>query len=137
MPRSPVDNIMQLRFKLLKLWYALGALMLMAVAYVSLMPAPDIGVSDKVSHLVTYFLLAGWFGLLARNSGMLVLSLVGLIAYGMIIEVLQAQTGYRFAEWGDVLANSAGCLLGATLYFTPLRRLFFFTDARLALILQR
>ena len=128
---------MQLRFKLLKLWYALGVLMLMAVAFVSLMPAPDIGVGDKVSHLVTYFLLAGWFGLLACNPGMLALSLVGLIAYGMIIEVLQAQTGYRFAEWGDVLANTAGCLLGTALYFTPLRRLFFFTDARLALILQR
>ena len=128
---------MQLRFKLLKLWYALGALMLMAVAFVSLMPAPDVGVNDKVSHLVTYFILAGWFGLLARNPGMLALSLVGLIAYGMIIEVLQAQTGYRFAEWGDVLANTAGCLPGTALYFTPLRRLFFFTDARLALILQR
>lgn len=128
---------MQRRFKLIKLWYALGALMLMAVAFVSLMPAPDVGVSDKVAHLVTYFLLAGWFGLLARNPGMLVCNLVALIAYGMVIEVLQAQTGYRFAEWGDVVANSAGCLLGATLYFTPLRRLFFFIDARFALILQR
>ncbi len=101
------------------------------------MPVPDISVNDKASHLLSYFILAGWFGLLARNPGMLVLSIVGLIAYGMIIEVLQAQTGYRFAQWGDVLANSGGCLPGATLYFTPLRRLFFFTDARLALILQR
>ena len=31
------------------------------------MPMPSTGVNDKLSHLVTYFTLAGWFGLLAGN----------------------------------------------------------------------
>ncbi len=111
--------------------------MLVAVAVVSLMPAPDVGVSDKLSHLLTYFILTGWFGLLARNRIILGWTVVALIAYGMIIELLQAQTGYRFAEWGDVVANSVGCLAGAALYFTPLRRLLRFVDASLVSSLRR
>jgi len=111
--------------------------MLVAVAVVSLMPAPDVGVNDKLSHLLAYFLLAGWFGLLARSRMVLGWTVVALIAYGMIIELLQAQTGHRFAEWGDVVANSAGRLAGAALYFTPLRRLLRFVDASLVSSMAR
>lgn len=56
-----------LPLKLVKAWYFIGAMMLFGVALVSLMPAPDIGVSDKLSHLLTYFFLSGWFSLLAVN----------------------------------------------------------------------
>ena len=123
--------------QLIKLWLAIGVGMLVAVAVVSLIPAPDVGVSDKISHLLTYFLLAGWFGLLARNPVILGWTVVALIVYGMIIELLQGQTGYRFAEWGDVIANSLGCLVGATLYFTPLRRLLRFVDGTLVSSFRR
>jgi VanZ family protein len=111
--------------------------MLVAVAFVSLIPAPATGVNDKVSHLLTYFLLAGWFGLLARNRIHLCWTVVALIAYGVIIELLQGQTGYRYAEWGDVIANSVGCCIGATLYFTPLRRLLRYVDGTLVSSLRR
>ena len=121
--------------KLIRSWYALGTMMLIAVATVSLMPAPDTGVNDKVSHLLTYFLLAGWFGLLARDRVVLSWTLAALIAYGMLLELLQGQTGYRFAEWGDVVANSIGVVAGVALYFTPLRRLFRRVDNRLAQII--
>ena len=57
--------------KLAKLWYLLGGLMLLMVGTVSLVPAPDIGVGDKLSHLFTYFFLAGWFSLLATNRASL------------------------------------------------------------------
>jgi len=132
----PVHGASTRQLQLSGLWYLLGAGLLVAVAIVSLMPAPDVGVSDKVSHLVTYFILTGWFGLLARHRLELAWTVVALIVYGMIIELLQAQTGYRFAEWGDVIANTAGCFCGAALYFTPLRRLFGFIDAKLASILR-
>ncbi len=122
------------QLKLLRIWYALGLLMLVGVATASLIPLPDIGVSDKFSHLLTYFLLASWFGMLARDRFILIWTLAGLIAYGMLLELLQGQTGYRYAEWGDVVANSIGALAGMTLYFTPLRRLFRFVDNRLASI---
>ena len=130
------NNSLQ-QLQLIWLWSAIGVGMLVVVAYVSLMPAPDIGVNDKLSHLLTYFLLAGWFGLLARSRIVLGWTIVAFIAYGMIIELLQGQTGYRFAEWGDVVANSVGCFAGGTLYFTPLRRLLRFVDATLVSSLQR
>ena len=125
------------QLQLIWLWSAIGVGMLVAVAYVSLMPAPEVGVSDKLAHLLTYFLLGGWFGLLARNRIDLGWTVVALIAYGMIIELLQAQTGYRFAEWGDVVANSVGCFAGGALYFTPLRRLLRFVDGMLISSLRR
>ena len=131
----PFTEVAAGHLKLLRIWYALGLLMLIGVATISLMPMPAVGgVSDKFSHLLTYFLLAGWFGMLARNRFMLIWILVGLIAYGMLLELLQGQTGYRYAEWGDVAANGTGALVGVTLYFTPLRRLFRFVDNRLASI---
>ena len=122
---------------LIRLWYACGAVMLLAVAVVSLMPAPAIGVNDKLSHLLTYTLLSGWFCLLARRRTALASSITGLIAYGMMIEVLQGLTGYRYAEWGDVIANGAGCLLGALGYLRPLRRSFALVDHKLASLLRR
>ncbi len=125
------------RLKLVKIWYFIGAMMLLAVATLSLIPAPDIGVSDKLSHLVTYFLLAGWFSLLSVNRVALGWTVVGLIGYGILIELLQGMTAYRYPEWGDVLANGAGVLTGILLYFSPLPRLLKFVDSRLAGILQR
>ena len=121
--------------KLARTWYACGVMMLIVVALVSLLPAPDVGVSDKLSHLLTYFVLGAWFGMLARDPVVLVWTLIALIAYGMLLELLQGQTGYRFAEWGDVIANSVGAFVGVVLYFTPLRHLFHSVDKRLSAIL--
>lgn len=123
--------------KLVKAWYFIGAMLLLGVALVSLMPAPDIGVSDKLSHLVTYFILSGWFSLLAVSRVSLGWTVFGLIGYGMLIELLQGMTAYRYPEWGDVLANGAGVLAGALVYFSPLARFLRFVDTRLARILLR
>jgi VanZ family protein len=99
----------------------------------SLLPAPpNIGVGDKSGHLLVYFVLSAWFSLIARNRVVLACSLLGLVLFGMLIEWLQGLTGYRYAEWGDVLANSLGCALGASGYLPPLRRLFAAFDLRLA-----
>lgn len=121
-----------MRLRLIRLWYACGAAMLLAVAVVSLLPAPAIGVSDKLSHLLTYAVLSGWFCLLARHRAALACSIGALLAYGMLIEWLQGLTGYRYAEWGDVAANGAGCLLGTLGYVRPLRLAFARLDAKLA-----
>jgi VanZ family protein len=120
--------------KLAKLWYLLGGLMLLMVGTVSLVPAPDIGVGDKLSHLFTYFFLAGWFSLLATNRASLGWTVTGLVAYGILLELLQGMTVYRYAEWGDVLANTSGTMAGILLYFSPLPRLLRFVDSKLALL---
>ncbi len=41
--------------------------------------------------------------------------LIGLLAYGAAIEVLQSFTPNRQAEWGDLLADGLGIALGALL----------------------
>ena len=47
------------RLHLIWLWYLLGAMLLLVVGTLSLLPMPDVGVGDKLSHLVTYVLLVG------------------------------------------------------------------------------
>lgn len=122
--------------KLIRAWYLLGAVMLLLVGVASLMPAPQVGVSDKVSHVATYAVLGAWFGLLASNRLVLSWTIVGLLGYGILLELLQGTTSYRYAEWADVVANGGGILIGATLYFTPLKRLLAYVDQRLARLVQ-
>ena len=125
------------RLRLATLWYAIGAGLLLAVAVLSLMPLPDVGVGDKTSHVATYFVLAGYFGVLARRRQSLPRVALGLVIYGALIEIAQGLTGYRYAEWGDLLANLAGTLAGLLLHFTPLGRLLDWIDLRLARLFER
>ena len=134
-PESATDGA-PAGLRLRKLWYLLGATLLLIVAVASLLPAPEVAVSDKLSHLLVYFVLGAWFGLLASGIRALVWTALILMIYGMLLELLQATTGYRFAEWGDVMANCGGILAGATLYFTPLRRLLQRIDGWLTRRLQ-
>lgn len=118
-------------------WYGIGGLLLLLVAVMSLVPIAGTGVNDKLLHLVTYFVLGGWFALLAGNRSALMWTFAALVVYGGIIELLQALTAYRQAEAADLLADAIGAGLGMGLYFTPLRRLLLFIDRRLAGIFFR
>jgi VanZ family protein len=104
------------------LWYGLGFAVLLTVGVVSLLPAPDLAesVSDKSLHFVTYACLAAGFASLVRASTSLVYVAVGLVTYGLLIEILQGMTGYRVAEWGDVVANSIGVVVGQFAWWSPL-----------------
>lgn len=111
--------------------------MLLIVAVLSLIPLPQegIGVDDKLSHLIAYGVLAGWFSLLARNQPALVWVVTGLVLFGIGIEILQSLTDYRYAEWGDVIANTIGALLGACLYYSPAVRILVNLDRRLSALI--
>ena len=41
---------------------------------------------------------------------------LGLLAYGVLIEILQGLTSYRHAEWADLLADGLGILAGLALF---------------------
>lgn len=125
------------RLRLLGVWYRLGGLMLLVVGAASLLPAPDVGVDDKTGHVLVYVVLAAWFGLLADSRIALLCTGLGLFAYGILLELLQWMTTYRFAEWGDVLANLVGIAIGLLVYFTPLRRILAAVDALLARVFLR
>jgi LPXTG-motif cell wall-anchored protein len=94
----------------------------LAVLLLSLLPtSPDLPSTgwDKSNHFLGFFSLA-LLGLLAYRSrrGRL---FFGLLAFGGLIEVLQALTPDRLAEWADLGADGLGVLAGFAL-FALLRR---------------
>ena len=123
--------------KLKPVWLTIGVMMLLAVAILSLIPIAGTGVNDKLSHLITYAVLAGWFVLQVSSIRALLMVMLGLIAYGALIELLQGQTDYRQAELADVFANALGVFIGVLIYRSALPALFRRCDHRLAALVGR
>ena len=83
---------------------------------------PDIlsGTSDKLLHFTAYFGLAALAALALRTRRAVLIAVLGLVALGGVLEILQSFTG-RDAEWLDEAANSLGVALGALVGFGLLR----------------
>ncbi len=93
-----------------KLWVILGWLMVTAVVYVSLTPSPPAlpaQLGDKVAHILAYAWLMFWFSSLYTGRARM-MSGVGFVFVGFVLEVLQGLAGHRSAEAMDMLANVAG-----------------------------
>ncbi len=94
-------------------WLVLGLLMVLIVVYLSLanvrLPQVPSSAGDKFNHLIAYGVLAGWFGQLftARKR---ILLLAFLVLLGILLEVLQGMTPYRYFDWFDAVANTLGVL---------------------------
>lgn len=108
-------------------WLALWVLALVVVAVGSLLPpsalpeAPQ--VSDKLVHVAMYFVLMAAAVQLFASPRALVTVAFSLAAFGLLLEVAQGTlTTTRMFEWGDVLANTVGVVLGLGLAATPLAR---------------
>lgn len=98
-----------------KLWLSIGWLLVALVVYLSLERTPpniEVHVSDKLTHLFAYAVLMLWFVQIYEPGRMRVRVALGLIALGVCLEFLQGYTGYRSFEVADMLANTAGVLLG-------------------------
>jgi VanZ family protein len=104
---------------MMRLWWALGFLLVGLAVYVCLVPGPDIPSSfemnDKVAHLIGHGLLAGYFsGLVPRRSWWKIF--VFLLLLGGAIEMGQHSMHVgREADARDLIANSCGALLGLAL----------------------
>jgi VanZ family protein len=103
-------------------WRAAGFFLLVLVLFAALMPAvwmwPDrrafvawfIDV-DKWLHGITFVILAIWFaGQYSRRSYWRIG--IGLIFFGMLIEACQRLVTYRSSEWFDIVADTAGIIVG-------------------------
>ncbi len=75
---------------------------------------------DKGNHVLAFTVLT-FLGRMAFPARRFLL-LLGLLAYGALIEGLQMLTGYRFAEYRDLLADALGMLIGYLLAVPVLRR---------------
>lgn len=71
---------------------------------------------DKTNHLLAFSVLT----ILGNQAyrGRTAMVLLGLLAYGGLIEILQSFTPDRMAEWADLLADSLGLAVGGLLRTT-------------------
>lgn len=103
-----------------RLWQVLGWLLVIGATVASLLPStpmPRVPSGDKFLHLLTYAVLAVWFaGLYPRTSYVRIAA--ALFLMGVAIEWAQGAMNLgRERDFRDVLANSAGIVIGLMLAF--------------------
>lgn len=108
--------------KLFHWWSVIGWGLVGLVVYLSLTSEPvvltDIDHSDKIGHLVAYFVLMIWFAqLYVRDRHVWIL--VAVVGLGAALEAIQGQTGFRTFDYADMTANGLGALGAWLLAKTP------------------
>ena len=98
-------------------WLLVGYALVALVVVLSLMSDPanvrlNIPFEDKVYHMLAYFTLMAWFSQIYHDRLRRNLFAVLFIIMGVLLEYLQSFEPSRFAEFGDMLANTAGVALG-------------------------
>lgn len=104
-------------------WQIAGMVLLASVLLLAMVPAiwlwpqdpsKEWSLSDKWLHGITFAVLALWFsGQYARDAYWKLV--LGLLAFGALIEMFQRMTSYRTAEWNDLLADLLGIVVGITI----------------------
>lgn len=98
---------------------ALGAVFVLA-----LLPAPDLGKfvswQDRIEHALLFLVLALW-GLAAWPRRTAAVA-VGLLAYGVAMEVAQSFTTYRQGDIWDVAADALGVGVGVSVVLALAQR---------------
>ena len=107
-----------------KAWLAAGVVLLGFGLESALTASPLLGLgalNDKLAHAAGFLAFMVWFGGIFERRHLLRVAL-GLVAYGVLIEALQALTPTRQAEFPDLAADVAGVLLGWVLCTAGLSR---------------
>ena len=112
--------------KLRILWLIIGCLLVALVVFLSLSSSPvDTGLSfpyeDKLYHALAYFSLMLWFAQIYHDRFKRTLIAVLFITLGVALEYLQSFDPNRYSEFGDIVANSTGVLLGLLIAMTGAR----------------
>lgn len=105
------------------LWQVIAYLIILSIIVLSLIPNPEkvtpFSASDKILHTLAYAAAMFWFGLCFRRGRLFIIGII-LIILGIIIEIIQGQTGYRTMSFYDVVANVTGIAIGLMLSFSRL-----------------
>ena len=103
-------------------WRAASAILLLLVLAATIMPViwlwPErrefvnwFGQIDKIAHIIVFAFLSIWFAGQYRPRSYWRIA-IGLLAFGILIEICQRLVGYRSAEWLDVAADFLGIIAG-------------------------
>ena len=108
---SEADTMRALRYGYF--WLGGGVFLLAVVLYLALAPIGTelILKSDKAAHFITFALLTIWFCGVFR-LGRVPIVAIGLLAFGVLIELIQSRLAYRSAELADVVFDCLGILVG-------------------------
>ncbi len=108
----------------LTLWRGLGRALVVVMLVVALLPMPSaiaaVPLGDKLGHALAFAGLVLWYAQIYSRQDDRLRCVLGAIALGALIEVLQAFVPWRSAEWLDLAADALGAALGFTLAATPL-----------------
>lgn len=95
-----------------------GWSLVLLVIYGSLTTKPvqlEISYFDKFCHLLSYFVLMGWFAQLYSKFIQRFYWALFFIVLGVVLEYVQELGGVRYFEWADMFANFAGVMLALML----------------------
>jgi len=96
-----------------------------AVWVLCLLPLQQVSVpgGDKLHHMLAYATLMLMWTLALDSATFRRQAQIAaaLVLMGLLVECAQGLTAYRFFEWADVAANTAGVMLGWMTAFSALR----------------
>jgi VanZ family protein len=109
-----------------KHWRLAGIVLLLVVLAATILPmlwlwqsTSKVLLDDKWLHFFTFLFLSLWFaGQYARRSYWILM--VGLTAFGVLIELVQSMIPYRSAELMDLVADVGGIGIGLAIALTGL-----------------
>ena len=98
-----------------RIWFGAGLLLMAGVLALTLLPAGRVTalgfLSDKAAHFLAFMFLMVWFCGVFRLPFTPLVAL-GLLAFGILIELLQSRLPYRSAEIADALFDAGGIAAG-------------------------
>ncbi len=110
--------INKLNFKIITILWVLTILILSFLPSSSI-PKVDIWSPDKIVHVLIYLTLSLFLGIAIYqsrgkiNQKAFILNIIGCISFGCGIEIFQPILTDRYYEFYDIIANSAGTIVGS------------------------
>ena len=103
---------------------AIFVVALIVVAWQSLVPSDDVLVRteyDKAGHALVYAVL-GALAAFAMKRPRVLPAWIGVVAFGLALEIAQDVSGYRSFEVVDLIADAFGSVIGAGIVVQIARR---------------
>lgn len=98
---------------LARISFGAAILFICFLAFSSDPPDLTMQMSDKLNHALAFFVLAVMLDQTAARLHLWCAVILPLLIYGVFIEIVQGQLGYREMSWLDVGADACGILLYA------------------------